>query len=52
MTAAEREARKAFKEVDAAKMLSEHQLREKAFFENRERLKTDRLAREAKEKGE
>ena len=52
MTAAEREARKAFKEVDAAKMLSEHQLREKAFFENRERLKTDRLAQEAKEKGE
>ena len=47
MTAAEREARKAFKEVDAAKMLSEHQLREKAFFENRERLKTERLAREA-----
>ena len=52
MTAAQREARKAFKEVDAAKMLSEHQLPEKAFFENRERLKTDRLAREAKEKGE
>ena len=51
-TREEREARKAFKEVDAAKMLSEHQLREKAFFENRERLKTDRLAREAKEKGE
>ncbi|MEO8321694.1 MAG: hypothetical protein ABI561_25605 [Bradyrhizobium sp.] len=52
MTAAEREARKAFKEVDAAKILSDHQLQEKSFFENRERLKKERLAREAKETGE
>ena len=48
VTAAEREAHKAFKEVDAAKLLTEHQLREKAFFENRERLKAERLAREAR----
>jgi hypothetical protein len=52
ITPAQREARKAFKEIDAAQLLSEHQLREKAFFENRERLKTERLAREAKEKRE
>lgn len=51
MTPAEREARKVFKEVDGAQLLSEHQLREKAVFENRERLKIERLAREAKEKG-
>lgn len=51
-TLARQVAEKAFKEVDAAKLLSEHQLCEKAFFENRERLKAERLAREAKEKGE
>ena len=51
-TAAQREARKAFKEINAEKILSEHQLREKAFFENRERLKAERLAREAKPKGQ
>ena len=51
-TREEREARKAFKEVDVTKALSERQIKEKAFSENRERLKTERLAREAKEKGE
>ena len=44
---AEREARKAFKEVDAAKALTEHQREQKAFHENRERLRALRLAREA-----
>lgn len=48
MTDAEREARKAFKDTDASSILSEHQLREKTFFENRERLKRERLEREAK----
>ena len=48
MTSAEREARKAFKEVDVTKALSEHQIEDKAFFENRERLKAERLAREEK----
>jgi hypothetical protein len=36
---AEREARKAFKEVDAAKALTEHEREQKAFHENRERLR-------------
>jgi hypothetical protein len=44
---AEREARKAFKEVDAVKAMTEHARAQKAFQENRERLKTLRLAREA-----
>jgi hypothetical protein len=44
---AEREARKAFKEVNAAKALSEHESEQKAYHDNRERLKAQRLAREA-----
>lgn len=48
LTGAEREAQKAFKDVDAVKMLSERQMQERAFFENRDRLKAERLAREAK----
>jgi hypothetical protein len=44
---AEREARKAFKAVDAAKALTEHEREQKAFHENRERLKALRLTREA-----
>lgn len=52
ITAAQREARKAFKEVDVTKALSEHQIKDQAFSENRERLKAERLAREAKPKGE
>jgi hypothetical protein len=44
---AEREARKAFKEVDAAKALTEHEREQKAFHENWGRLRALRLAREA-----
>jgi hypothetical protein len=44
---AEREARKAFRQVDAVKAMSEHALAEEAFAQNRERLKAERLAREA-----
>ena len=44
---AEREARKAFRQVDAVKAMSEHVLAEEAFAQNRERLKAERLAREA-----
>jgi hypothetical protein len=44
---AEREARKAFRQVDAVKAMSEHALAEEAFARNRERLKAERLAREA-----
>jgi hypothetical protein len=48
-TPAEREARKAFREVDAAKAMTEHERAQKAFHENRERLKAARLAREAEQ---
>jgi hypothetical protein len=53
MTKAERDARKAFREVDAEKALNEHEVAQKAFSANRERLKAERLAREAaaKKKG-
>jgi hypothetical protein len=47
ITPAEREARKAFKEADAAKAMTEHEREQKAFHENRERLRALRLAREA-----
>jgi hypothetical protein len=42
---AEREARKHFKEADAAKAMTENERVQKAFQENRERLKALRLAR-------
>jgi hypothetical protein len=42
-----REARKAFRQVEAKAAMSEHQTAEKAFAENRERLKAERLTREA-----
>lgn len=48
LTGAEREARKAFRQVEAEKVMTEHQSFQKAFHENRERLKADRLAREEK----
>jgi hypothetical protein len=44
---ADREARKAFKEADAVKALTDHERAQKAFHENRERLKALRLARAA-----
>ena len=47
ITAAEREARKAFRHVDAEKAMTEHEIAHKAFSSNRERLKAERLAREA-----
>jgi hypothetical protein len=49
ITPAEREARKAFRQVDAEKAMTEHEIARKAFSNNRERLKTERLAREAAE---
>jgi hypothetical protein len=51
ITPAEREARKAFRQVDAEKAMTEHEIAEKAFYNNRDRLKADRLAREAAAKG-
>jgi hypothetical protein len=49
MTPAEREARKMFRQADAVKAMTEHERTQKAFNENRERLKALRLAREAKQ---
>lgn len=46
-TAAEREARKAFKQADAKVAMSEYERAQQAFHANRERLKAERLAREA-----
>jgi hypothetical protein len=49
ITPAEREARKVFREADAAKAMTEHERAQRAFQDNRERLKALRLAREASE---
>jgi len=46
-TKAERDARKAFRQVEAEKAMTEHEVAQKAFSANRERLKAERLAREA-----
>ena len=43
----QREARKAFRHEDAKAAMTEQETAEKAFFNNRERLKAERLAREA-----
>jgi hypothetical protein len=47
MTPAQREARKVFAAAEAKKALSEPEKVQKAFHENRERLRAERLAREA-----
>ena len=47
VTKAQREARMAFRQVDAKKAMTEHGIAQKAFSNNRERLKAERLAREA-----
>jgi hypothetical protein len=49
ITKAQRDARKAFRQVDAEKAMTEHEIAQKAFSNNRERLKAERLAREAAE---
>jgi hypothetical protein len=49
ITRAEREARKAFRQVEAEKAMTEHEVAEKAFYDNRDRLRAERLAREAAE---
>jgi hypothetical protein len=46
-TKVEREARKAFRQLDAEKAMTEHEIAQKAFSANRERLKAERLLREA-----
>jgi hypothetical protein len=47
ITKAEREARKAFRQLDAKKAMTENEIAQKAFSANRERLKAERLMREA-----
>ena len=47
ISSAEREARKAFREVSAKTAMSDHEIAQTAFSQNRERLKAERLAREA-----
>lgn len=44
---AERNAREVFRSVDQNKGVNEYSLAQKAFHDNRERLKAERLAREA-----
>jgi DNA-directed RNA polymerase alpha subunit len=46
LTKAEREARKVFRQVEATKAMTEHEQAGRAFNENRERLRTERRARE------
>jgi len=46
-TKAELDARKAFRPADAKKAMTEHEIAQNAFSNNRERLKAERLAREA-----
>ena len=46
-TIAEREAGKVFQPFDQKKGMTEYSLAQKAFHDNRERLKAERLAREA-----
>jgi hypothetical protein len=47
-THAEREARKAFKAVETTQAMTDYAKAQKAHQENRERLKAERLARDAK----
>ena len=47
ITKAERDARNASRKVDAEKAMTEHEITQKAFSANRERLKAERLTREA-----
>ncbi|MGY3609492.1 hypothetical protein [Bradyrhizobium sp. Leo121] len=47
LTAAQREARRAFKEADTKVAMSEYERAQQVFHANHERLKAERLAREA-----
>ena len=47
MTKAEREARNVFRQVEAKNAMTEYETAQKTFHANRERLKAERLAREA-----
>lgn len=47
LTHVQKAARKAFREVEAEVAMTDHERQQMAFHENRERLKAERLAREA-----
>jgi hypothetical protein len=47
LTSEERKARDAQRRADAEQAMREHEAAQKAFYENRERLRALRLAREA-----
>lgn len=47
LSKSEREARDAFRKVDAKRALTEYETAQKAFSDNYERLKAERRAREA-----
>jgi hypothetical protein len=51
LTPEERKARDAARRADAEQAMREHEATQKAFYQNRERLKAERLAREAKARG-
>lgn len=48
LTSEERKARDAERRVNAEQAMREHEATQKAFYENRERLRTQRLARETR----
>jgi hypothetical protein len=50
-TRAELEIRNATRQVEAEKAMTDHERAQKAFHENRARLRAERLAREATESG-
>jgi hypothetical protein len=50
LTPEERKARDAARRADAEQAMREHEAAQKAFYENRERLKALRLARERAER--
>ncbi|HLZ02282.1 MAG TPA: hypothetical protein VKR55_09035 [Bradyrhizobium sp.] len=51
LTSEERKARDAARRADAEQAMREHEAAQRAFHENRKRLKAERLAREARSAG-
>jgi hypothetical protein len=47
LTKEQRDARKAFRKVEANQAMTDHAIAQKAFHTNHQRLKAERLAREA-----
>jgi hypothetical protein len=50
LTSEEKKARDAARQADAAQAMAEYRAAQRAFHANRERLKAERLAREARKK--